>query len=106
MSSVPYQTVLHDINGTSVSQNQNINIAPGERNVPVSFSSEPNWEALASRKEYTTCKNHFNETRVVPLTLTKYAHARLKYDDWFPSNPQYIFYALDRDREGSSMNFT
>ena len=48
MSSVPYQTVLHDINGTSVSQNQNINIALGERNVPVSFSSEPNWEALAS----------------------------------------------------------
>ena len=46
MSSLSYPTVLHEIDGPSVLQNQIINIAPGEGNIPVSFSSEPSWEAF------------------------------------------------------------
>ena len=75
VSSCSYLTALHEIDGPSESQN---------------------WEALAFPKEYATDKNHFNEGRVVPVTPTKYVHARLKCcDDRFASNPQYIFHALD-----------
>ena len=47
MSVVPYHIVLHEIDGSSVSKNEIVHIAPGEGNIPVSFSSEANWEALA-----------------------------------------------------------
>ena len=41
MSPLPFPTVTHNIDGEIV------NIAPGEGQIPVSFTSEPNWEALA-----------------------------------------------------------
>ena len=73
-----------------------VNIAPGEGEIPVSFTSEPNWEALAFPKDYSTGRNHFNEEREIPITPAKYVHARPKYwDDRFASNSQYIFHALD-----------
>ena len=53
-------------------------------------------EALAFVKEYATGKKHFNESREVSITPSKYIHARLKCcDSRFASNPQYIFHALD-----------
>ena len=65
--------------------------------------------SLAFPKDYSTGKNHFNEYRKVPITPSKYVHARLKYhDDRFASNPQYIFHALDwieRNAVASSINF-
>ena len=44
-----------------------VNIAPGEGQIPVSFTSEPNWEGLAFPKDYSTGKNHFNEEREIPI---------------------------------------
>ena len=71
-------------------------MAPGEGQVHVSFTLEPSWEALAFPKGYSTGRNYFNKDREVPVTPSKYVHARLKCcDDRFAANPQYIFRALD-----------
>ena len=58
-------TLLHDINGTSVRPGEVLNITPGENQIPVSFTQEPNWEALAFVKELPLGTGHFNEERKV-----------------------------------------
>ena len=89
MSSLPFPTVMHNVDGPNISSSEIVNIAPGESQIPVSFTSEPNWEALAFSKEYSTEINHFNEDRDNPITPSKYVHARLKCcDDRFASNSQ------------------
>ena len=109
MSSLPFPTVMHNVDGPNISSSEIVNIAPGESQIPVSFTSEPNWEALAFSKEYSTGINHFNEDRDNPITPSKYVHARLKCcDDRFASNSQYIFHALDwieRSAVASSIHF-
>ena len=109
MSSVPYPTVMHNIDGPNISPSEIVNIAPGEGQIPVSFTSEPDWEALSFPKDYSTGKNHYNEERKVHISPSKYVHARLKCcDDRFASNPQYIFQALDwieRNAVASSIHF-
>ena len=42
-----------------------VNIAPEEGQIPVSFTSEPNWEARAFPKDYSWGRNHFNEEREI-----------------------------------------
>ena len=110
MSSVPYPTVMHNIDGPNISASEIVNIAPGEGQIPVSFTSEPDWEALSFPKDYSIGKNHYNEERKIQVTPSKYIHARLKCcDDRFASNPQYIFQALDwieRNAVASSIHFT
>ena len=100
---------MYNIEGPNVSADDLINIAPGEGNIPVSFTSEPNWEALCFVKEYALGSNHFSEERKVPITPSKYVNARLKCcDDRFASNPQYIFQCLDwieRNAVASSIHF-
>ena len=107
--SMPFPTVMHNIDGPNTSSSEIVNIAPGEGQIPVSFTSEPNWEAFAFPKEYSTGINHFNEDRDNPITSSKYVHARLKCcDDTFASNSQYIFHALDwveRNAVASSVHF-
>ena len=63
MSAVPYPTVLHNIDGPNISPSEIVNIAPGEGQIPVSCSSEPDWEALSFPKFYSTGKNHYNEKK-------------------------------------------
>ena len=95
-SSPPFPTVMYNVDGPNISPSKIVNIAPGEGQIPVSFTSEPNWEALAFPKEYSAGRNHFNEEREIPITPPKYVHARLKCcDDRFAANLQYIFHALD-----------
>ena len=91
-----FPTVMYNVDGPNISPNEIVNIAPGEGQIPVSFTSEPNWEALAFPKDYSTGTNYFNEERGISITPSKHVHTRLKYcDDRFASNPQYIFHALD-----------
>ena len=91
-----FPTVMYNVDGPNISPNQIVNIAPGEGQIPVSFSLEPNLEALSFPKDYSKGRNHFNEEREIPITLSKHVHTRLKCcDDRFASNPQYIFHALD-----------
>ena len=72
----------------TLSPSEIVNIAPGEGQIPVSFNSEPNWDAHAFSKYYSTRRNHFNEERKIPITSSKYMHVRLKCcDDRFPANP-------------------
>ena len=46
MSSLPSPTVMHSIDGPNISSSEIVNVAPGEGQIPVSFTSEPNWEPL------------------------------------------------------------
>ena len=95
-SSSPFPAVMYNIDGPNISSSEIVNIAPGKSQIPVSFASEPNWEAFAFPKDYSTGRNLFNEERENPITPSKYVHARLKCcDDRFAANPQYIFHALD-----------
>ena len=65
MLSVPYQTVMHNIDGSNISPSEIVNIAPGEGQIPVSFTSEPDWEALSFPKmNYFTGKNHYEERKI------------------------------------------
>ena len=84
MSSLPFPTVMHNIDGPNISSSEVVNIAPREGQIPVSFTSEPDWEALAFPKDYSTGINRFNEDRENPITPSKYVHARPKCcDDCF-----------------------
>ena len=108
-SSSHFPTVLCNVDGVNISPSEIVNIAPGEGQIPVSFTSEPNWEALTFPKDYSTGRNHFNEKREIPITPSKYVHTRLKCcNDRFASNLQYIFQALDwteRNAAASSVHF-
>ena len=108
-SSSHFLTVMYNGDGPNISPSEIVNIAPGQGQIPVSFTSEPNWEALAFPKDYSTGTNHFNQEREIPITPSKYVHARLKCcDDRFASNPQNIFHALDwmeKNAVASSVHF-
>ena len=92
----PFPTALHNVNGSTVNQGDVLNIAPGEGQIPVSFTQEPDWEPLAFVKEFPYGKGHFNEKRRVKITPSQYVHARLKCaDDRFASNARYVFAELD-----------
>ena len=96
ISSGLHPTVLHNVDGPNISSSDIVNIAPGENQIPVSFTSEPDWEALAYPREFSTGINHYNQDREVKITPVKYVHARLKCcDDRFAANPQYLFSMLD-----------
>ena len=60
---LPNLTVLHNIENPSVSPAQVLNIAPGERQIPVSFTTEPNCEALAFPKYFPYGRFHFGNTQ-------------------------------------------
>ena len=92
-SVLPLPTVLHNIDGPSVSPAQ-VSPAPGEGQIPVSFTTEPNWEALPFPKDFPCGRYHFgNSTREVSIAPSQYIHAHLKcFDNRFPKNPIYIFH--------------
>ena len=54
---------MYNIDGSNISPIEMVNIAPKEGQIPVSFTSEPNWEAVAFHKDYSARRNHFNEER-------------------------------------------
>ena len=68
----PCRTLLRDINGNSVRPGKVLNIAPSENQIPVSFTQEPDWEALAFVKEFPLETGLFNEERDVPITPVYY----------------------------------
>ena len=92
----PCPTLLDDINGTSVRPGEVLNITPGENQIPVSFTQEPDWGALAFVKEFPLGAGLFNEERDVRITPSQYIHACLKSaDDRFASKARYVFSELD-----------
>ena len=52
MSSLLFPTVMHNIDRPNKFSSEIVNIAPVEGQISVSFTSEPNCEALAFPKEY------------------------------------------------------
>ena len=49
-SSSPFQTVVYNVDGSNISTSEIINIAPGEGQIPVSFTLKLNWEVLAQEE--------------------------------------------------------
>ena len=64
-------TVLQSIDGPELSVDYVVNIAPAEGQMPVLFTSECNWEALAFPKKYSTGKGHFNDNHEFTITPSK-----------------------------------
>ena len=56
---------MHNIDGPIISPSEIVNITPGKGQIPVSVTSEPNWEALAFPKDYYTGRNHSNEVKKI-----------------------------------------
>ena len=56
-SSSRFPTVMYNVDGPNISPNEIVNIATGEGQIPVSFTLEPNWKALAFPKDYSTGRN-------------------------------------------------
>ena len=73
-SSSHFPTVMYNVDGSNISPNEIVNIAPREGQIPVSFTSEPNWEAFTFSKDSSTGRNHFNEEREIPIITSKYVH--------------------------------
>ena len=89
---VPLPTVMLNVD----SPNEVVDIAPGEGQLPVSFTSEPGWESLDFVRNFSTSENHFKTEKKVRIILSTYLHVRLKCcDGRFASDPQYVFQALD-----------
>ena len=89
-------TVMHRTDEPNISLDQIIDIAPGEGQIPVSLSVEPNIEPLSFPKHFPDGKNHFTYTRERPITLSKYVHTRLKScHSRFAADPQFTFFLLD-----------
>merc|ERR1712142_1374128 len=93
---IPYPTALQLEDGPRITSDQIVEIAPGEGQIPISYSTEPNWEPLAFVKHFSEGKFGYNYQREKYISPTKYIHSRLKScDDRFASDPQYIFQCLD-----------
>ena len=100
MSVASYHIVLHEIDRSSVSQNE-LFILPLEKGIfrflsvqkligPGSFGSS---KTLYMQLVKLILMRLWN----IPVIPVAYVHARFKScDDWFASNPQYIFHALVR----------
>ena len=105
-----FPTVIHNKDGPDINACEILNIAPGEGQIPLDQRTEPNWEALAFPKEFSTGKFHYNHPRDIKLTPIQYAQTRLKCsDNRFASNPQYLFAMLDwieKAAVASTINFT
>ena len=105
-----FPTALHNPDGPNVNMEEILNIAPGEGQIPVATTSEPNWEPRAFVKHYSEGKFHYNTARNVKITPSKYIHAHLKScDARFASDPQYIFQCLnwiERETIMNTINFS
>ena len=94
-SSRPFPAMMYNVDGSNISPSEIVNIAPGEGQIPVSFTLEPNQEATEFPKTCSAGRNNLIEERQIPITPSKFVHVRLKcFDDRFAANPQYIFHAL------------
>lgn len=82
-------TVTHNVHGPNISSSDVLNLAPGQNQIPVSFTSKPNWEALAFPKDFSTAVNRFGQARDVRITPVRYAHA---------SNLQYLLIMISLRR--------
>ena len=67
MSSLVFSTAMHNIDRPNKFSSEIVNIAPVEGQIPVSFTSEPNCEALAFPKEYTILKSIYHFVSLVPV---------------------------------------
>ena len=67
-SSSTFPPVMYNVDGPNISSSYIMIVATGEGQIPVSFTLEPNWEALAFPKDYSTERNHFNEESEISIT--------------------------------------
>ena len=63
ISSLPFPTVINNVDEPNISPGNIFNIREGGGQFPVCFTSEPNWEAPAFPKDYSSGRNHFNKEK-------------------------------------------
>ena len=68
-SSSTFPPVMYNVDGPSISSSDIVIVAPGEGQIPVSFTLELDWEALAVPKDCSIERNHFNEESEISITL-------------------------------------
>ena len=86
-SSLAFPTFMYNVDGPNIFSSETVDMAPGEGQIPVSFTLETNRETLAFPKDYSTGRNDFNEEGENPVTPSRYVHDRLKCcDDRFAAN--------------------
>ena len=68
---------MYNVDGANISPRDIVNIASGEGQIPISFLNLIG-KHLTFLKDYSTGRNHFNEEREIPVTLSKYVNARWK----------------------------
>ena len=97
-SGIPRPSLLHDIHGPEVSMEKIIEVAPGEGQIPVNATVEPDYEALAFPKLFPRGRYHYNwEGRPKKLRSSlAYYQCRLKSSDpRFACDNRYSFMAMD-----------
>ena len=69
INSTAQPTLLQNVDGPDLPNmaSQEVNIAPCENEIPVSFFHEPDWEAFAFPEHYSTGENHFNSPREISI---------------------------------------
>ena len=66
-SSSPFPTMKYNVYRPNISPSKTVNITPGQGQVPVYFTSKPDWEALVFAKNCSIGRNYFIEGRETAL---------------------------------------
>ena len=94
-NSINSVTCIYPKEGPIVRNNQELQIAPGEGQIPTSIYHNKHWEALAFPTLFPNGENTFDTERPVKLTVNKYINTRLLSSDTrFAESPEYTFQCL------------
>lgn len=66
---------MYNLDGPNMDPSQIINIASTDRQILVSCTSEPDFEALDFPKGFSTERFYFSLKRDKPITMLKYIHS-------------------------------
>ena len=93
--SIHNNTCIYPKEGPTVQSNQEMQIAPGEGQIPTNTYQTKNWEALTFPTLFPNGENTFNTKRPIPISVQKYINVRLlSKDTRFAESPEYTFQCL------------
>ena len=107
---IPRPSVIQNNHGPDISVEDIIEVAPGEGQIQVNATIEPDYEALAFPRLFPFGRFHGNEDRPIKLTTLGYFQSRMKGSDTrFACDNRYPFLALDmveREAVHKAINFS
>ena len=88
-------TCIFPKEGPTVHNNQELQIAPGEGQIPTNIYHNKNWEALTFPTLFPKGENTFNTERETKISVNKYINYRLlSKDTRFAESTEYTFQCL------------